>query len=137
MSLIRIGQGFDVHALAEGNGIILGGVFIDYQASFIAHSDGDVLIHALCDALLGAMARGDIGHHFPDNDASHSNRDSREFLRHVRMIMDSDGYQLGNADLTIIGFTTEALKNIEEFSTGYNDLGNILFVSSNRAKAIN
>ena len=121
MSLIRIGQGFDVHALAEGNGIILGGVFIDYQASFIAHSDGDVLIHALCDALLGAMARGDIGHHFPDNDASHSNRDSREFLRHVRMIMDSDGYQLGNADLTIIAQAPKMAPHIESMRENIAD----------------
>jgi 2-C-methyl-D-erythritol 2,4-cyclodiphosphate synthase len=102
MSQIRIGQGFDVHALEPGNGLTLGGVFIDCESSLIAHSDGDVLLHALCDALLGAMARGDIGQLFPDTSALHKDRDSREFLREVKALMDGDGYQLGNADMTII-----------------------------------
>ena len=102
MSQIRIGQGFDVHALEPGNGLTLGGVFIECESSLIAHSDGDVLIHALCDALLGAMARGDIGQLFPDTSALHKDRDSREFLREVKALMDGDGYQLANADMTII-----------------------------------
>lgn len=102
MSQMRIGQGFDVHALEPGNGLIIGGVFIDCESSFIAHSDGDVLIHALCDALLGAMARGDIGQLFPDTSATHKDRDSREFLREVKTLMNGDGYQLENADMTII-----------------------------------
>ena len=74
---LRIGHGFDVHAFCEGDGIMLGGVEIPYQKSFLAHSDGDVLIHALCDALLGAAALGDIGKHFPDSDEQYRNMDSR------------------------------------------------------------
>jgi len=102
MANIRIGHGFDVHALTSGDGLVLGGVNIPGEKAFIAHSDGDVLIHALCDALLGAMARGDIGGLFPDSDPAHANRDSREFLRFVKSLMDEDGYQLGNTDITII-----------------------------------
>ncbi len=102
MANIRIGQGYDVHALTSGDGVIVGGVFIACHMAVIAHSDGDVLIHALCDALLGAMARGDIGGMFPDNDPEHLNRDSREFLRQIKTLMDEDGYQLANADLTIV-----------------------------------
>lgn len=102
MSHIRIGQGYDVHALSKGSGITIGGVFISCQASIVAHSDGDVLIHALCDALLGALARGDIGGLFPDSDPAHQGRDSREFLRHIRELLEEDGYSLGNADMTIV-----------------------------------
>lgn len=102
MNQMRIGQGFDIHALEPGNGLIIGGVFIDCESSLVAHSDGDVLIHALCDALLGAMARGDIGQLFPDTSATHKDRDSREFLREVKTLMNGDGYQLENADMTII-----------------------------------
>lgn len=102
MNNIRIGQGYDVHALEKGDGLVLGGVRIPAEIAFIAHSDGDVLIHALCDALLGAMARGDIGGLFPDSDSTHRDRDSREFLREIRIIMDRDGYRLGNADITIV-----------------------------------
>ncbi len=102
MSHIRVGEGFDVHALTSGDGLIIGGVYIDCRSSFIAHSDGDVLIHALCDALLGAMAGGDIGQLFPDTSAIHKDRDSREFLRDIKTLMDQDGYQLGNVDMTII-----------------------------------
>ncbi len=102
MGSFRIGQGYDVHALTPGDGVVLGGVFIACQSATMAHSDGDVLIHALCDALLGALARGDIGGLFPDDDPEHHNRDSREFLRQIGTLMDEDGYQLGNADLTIV-----------------------------------
>jgi 2-C-methyl-D-erythritol 2,4-cyclodiphosphate synthase len=102
MSTIRIGHGYDVHALAAGNGLVLGGVTISCDYCFIAHSDGDVLIHALCDALLGAMGKGDIGFHFSDQDEDNKNRDSREFLRIIRGLMTDEDYQLGNADITII-----------------------------------
>ena len=102
MSTIRIGHGYDVHALATGNGLVLGGVVIACDFRFVAHSDGDVLIHALCDALLGAMGKGDIGAHFSDQDDANKNRDSREFLRIVRSLMTSENYQLGNADITIV-----------------------------------
>ncbi len=102
MSQFRIGHGYDVHAYREGAGFVLGGVPIACDKSIEAHSDGDVLIHALCDALLGALARGDIGRRFPDSDSDNRGRDSREFLRDVKRQMDSDGYRLGNADMTII-----------------------------------
>lgn len=102
MSSIRIGQGYDLHALTAGDGIRLGGVDIDCEFSLVAHSDGDVLIHALCDALLGALGRGDIGRLFADSDARNRGRDSREFLREICELMQQDGYRLGNADLTII-----------------------------------
>jgi len=102
MNKIRIGHGYDVHALAPGDGLVLGGVRIPCNSAFIAHSDGDVLIHALCDAILGALALGDIGGLFPDTDESHKNRDSREFLRHIKILMKNNGYQIGNFDVTIV-----------------------------------
>ncbi len=102
MNAIRIGQGFDVHAFAEGDGFVLGGVRIDSDRSLLAHSDGDVLIHALCDALLGAIGHGDIGRLYPDNEPQNANRNSREFLCEVAARVSSEGYQLGNADITII-----------------------------------
>ncbi len=101
-SSIRIGHGFDVHAFCPGDALVLGGVRIPFDRAFDAHSDGDVLIHALVDALLGALAEGDIGQLFPDSDARHRNRDSREFLREAAARMRDRGYRLGNADLTII-----------------------------------
>ena len=102
MSMTRIGHGYDVHAFIDGNGFTLGGVFISCDKAIVAHSDGDVLIHALCDALLGALGRGDIGRMFPDTDARNENRDSREFLREIKQLIDTDGLRLGNADITII-----------------------------------
>lgn len=102
MTRSRIGHGYDVHAFTPGNGFVLGGVEIDCDKSIIAHSDGDALIHALCDALLGALGRGDIGQLFPDSDAVNENRDSREFLREVKALADADGYRLVNADITIV-----------------------------------
>ena len=102
MSNIRIGHGYDVHAFVDGDGFVLGGVHISCAKAVVAHSDGDVLIHALCDAMLGALGRGDIGQLFPDNDARNENRDSREFLREIKQLIDTDSYRLGNADLTII-----------------------------------
>ena len=98
----RIGHGFDVHRFKAGNGIVLGGLKIPHTQAFDAHSDGDVLIHALCDALLGAIGAGDIGQHFPDTDAAYSNIDSRLLLAKVcRMVADS-GYRLCNIDATVI-----------------------------------
>jgi len=102
MSNIRIGHGYDVHAFADGDGFVLGGVHISCAKAVIAHSDGDVLIHALCDALLGALGRGDIGQLFADSDAQNENRDSREFLRDIKQLIDTDSYRLGNVDLTIV-----------------------------------
>ena len=100
--MIRVGQGYDVHRFNEGDHIILGGVKIDYEQGLEAHSDGDVVLHALCDALLGAAALGDIGKHFPDTDPEFKGADSRVLLRHVYRIVRGLGYQLVNADMTII-----------------------------------
>lgn len=99
---MRIGQGYDVHAFGQGDKIVLGGVVIPHHAGLLAHSDGDVLLHALCDALLGACALGDIGKHFPDTDAQYKNADSRSLLRMVFAKVRHAGYRLGNADLTIV-----------------------------------
>ena len=102
MTNARIGHGYDVHAFAEGKAIILGGVEIPFDKSFLAHSDGDVLIHALCDALLGAVGEGDIGQHFPDTDAQYKDQDSRIFLQKVYQIVLQNGFQIVNADISII-----------------------------------
>ena len=100
--MIRVGQGYDVHRFNDGKFIILGGVKIDYEQGLEAHSDGDVVLHALCDALLGAAALGDIGKHFPDTEPEFKGADSRVLLRHVYRIVQDKGYQLVNADITII-----------------------------------
>ena len=97
----RIGQGYDVHALAEGLPMVLGGVRIPSRAGFVAHSDGDVAIHALCDALLGALALGDIGHLFPDTDDRWKGVDSKELLAAVLARPEFAGWQVVNADITI------------------------------------
>lgn len=99
---MRIGHGYDVHAFGEGDKLTLGGVSIPYHRGFIAHSDGDVLIHALIDAILGALALGDIGQHFPDTDPQWQGADSRQLLAQVVALMDAKGYQLGNGDMTIV-----------------------------------
>lgn len=101
MEDIRIGQGYDVHAIAEGIPMWLGGVRIDGPTGFVAHSDGDVAIHALCDAMLGALALGDIGKHFPDNSDEFKNIDSKILLARVNELIKERGYKLGNADITI------------------------------------
>ena len=100
--LPRIGSGFDVHAFGPGSHIVLGGVSIPHSHGLIAHSDGDVLLHALADALLGALALGDIGKHFPDTDAKWAGADSRVLLRAVYQLVQDKGYRLANADMTII-----------------------------------
>lgn len=100
--MIRVGQGYDVHRFCDGDFIILGGVTIPYQQGLEAHSDGDVVLHALSDALLGAAALGDIGKHFPDTDPAFKGADSRELLRHVYKIVQDKGYKVVNADITII-----------------------------------
>lgn len=100
--MIRVGQGYDVHRFVDDGKVILGGVTIDYEKGLEAHSDGDVVLHALCDALLGAAALGDIGKHFPDTDPEFKGADSRVLLKHVYSIVRDKGYVLGNADITII-----------------------------------
>ena len=99
---MRIGHGYDVHAFGDGDHIMLCGVRIAHQNGLMAHSDGDVALHALTDALLGALALGDIGHHFPDDDPSFEGADSRQLLRQVVALVKGRGFVLGNADLTII-----------------------------------
>lgn len=99
---MRIGHGFDVHKFGGSGPLILAGVAVPFEQGFIAHSDGDVAIHALCDAILGALCLADIGNHFPDNDSQYENISSRILLRHVVNLMTEKGYQLGNADITIV-----------------------------------
>ena len=100
--MIRIGQGFDVHQLVVGRKCIIGGVEIPHEKGLEGHSDADVLLHAICDALLGAAALGDIGKHFPPTDERYKGIDSRELLRHVRQLLQERGYQIGNVDATVI-----------------------------------
>ena len=99
--MTRVGMGFDVHRLVEGRELWLGGVNIPWERGLLGHSDADVAIHALCDALLGAAALRDIGYHFPDTDPRYKGIDSRLLLRHVMKLLDEQGYRLGNCDITI------------------------------------
>jgi len=99
---MRIGHGYDVHRFGEGDHLMLGGVRIAFDKGFVAHSDGDVAIHALCDALLGAAALGDIGQHFPDTSAEYKNVDSRVLLRSVMGLLSESAFTVGNVDLTIV-----------------------------------
>lgn len=100
--MTRIGQGFDVHAFGPGDHVMLGGVRIPHAQGLIAHSDGDVAVHALCDALLGALALGDIGRHFPDSDPRWRGADSLQLLAHCMELVRERGHALGNADITVI-----------------------------------
>jgi 2-C-methyl-D-erythritol 2,4-cyclodiphosphate synthase len=100
--MMRIGHGYDVHAFGDGEQVILGGVAIPHSRGLVAHSDGDVLIHALCDALLGAAGLGDIGRHFPDTDSAYQNIDSRLLLRQVVALLANKGWALSNGDITIV-----------------------------------
>ena len=102
MSTMRVGQGFDVHALVSGRRLVVGGVDIPHDKGLAGHSDADVLLHAICDALLGAAALGDIGRHFPDSDARYRGIDSRELLRHVSRLLGERGFRTVNVDATII-----------------------------------
>lgn len=110
---MRIGQGVDVHAFGPGDKIVIGGVIIPHGQGLVAHSDGDVLLHALCDALLGAAGLGDIGQHFPDTDAQYKNADSRALLRMVYSKVKAQGWQIGNADMTIIAQAPRMARHIE------------------------
>ena len=99
---MRIGHGYDVHKLVEGRDLILGGVKIDYEKGLLGHSDADVLLHAVMDALLGAAALRDIGYHFPDTDPAYKGADSRMLLRAVKEKLDAAGFRVGNVDVTVI-----------------------------------
>lgn len=111
--MIRIGHGYDVHRFGAGDFVTLGGVRIAHTHGVVAHSDGDVLLHALCDALLGAAALGDIGQHFPDSDAQYRGIDSRKLLRHVFALLQKNNYTLGNADMTIIAEAPRVMKHAQ------------------------
>lgn len=110
---MRIGHGYDVHKFGGQGPITVGGTLIDYEYGLLAHSDGDVLLHALCDALLGAVALGDIGKHFPDTDDAFAGADSRNLLRHVIGLVHQKGYRLGNADMTIIAQAPKMAPHID------------------------
>lgn len=119
--MMRIGHGYDVHRFAPHRDLILGGVKIDYELGLLGHSDADVLTHAVCDALLGAAALGDIGRHFPDSDDRYKGIDSIILLRHVVSLLSANGYKIGNIDATIIaqkpkigGLSSEMVKNIAD-----------------------
>lgn len=114
---MRIGQGYDAHRFAEGTKLVLGGVEIAYEKGLAAHSDGDVLIHALCDALLGAMSLGDIGQHFPDTSSDYKNIDSRILLRRVEEMMRQRGLRLVNADMTLIAQEPKLAAHIDAMRT--------------------
>jgi 2-C-methyl-D-erythritol 2,4-cyclodiphosphate synthase len=102
MTNIRIGQGFDVHAFGDGDHVMLGGVRMPHTRGVLAHSDGDVALHALCDAILGALALGDIGQHFPPSDPRWKGADSRAFLRHCDALVRERGWRVGNCDITVV-----------------------------------
>jgi 2-C-methyl-D-erythritol 2,4-cyclodiphosphate synthase len=113
MSTVRIGHGYDVHTFEAGNHLILGGVKIPWHCQFKAHSDGDVLIHAVCDALLGAAALGDIGQHFPDTESAYKDADSRILLKQVYKLIKQQGYCLANIDVTVIAESPKMTPHIE------------------------
>lgn len=112
--MIRVGQGYDVHRFGKGDHIILGGVRIPHQQGLVAHSDGDVLIHAICDALLGAAAMGDIGHHFPDSMPEYADADSRILLKKVITLLTQSGFQVNNVDATIVAQAPKMAPHIEQ-----------------------
>ncbi|CAH0538582.1 2-C-methyl-D-erythritol 2,4-cyclodiphosphate synthase [Vibrio marisflavi] len=115
--MIRIGHGFDVHKFGGEGPVIIGGVSVPYEQGLVAHSDGDVALHALCDALLGAIAAGDIGRHFPDTDDKWKGADSRELLKEVYRQVKEQGYVLGNLDITIMAQAPKMAPHIEEMCT--------------------
>lgn len=114
MKTIRIGYGYDIHRLEKGRKLILGGVEIPHSKGLLGHSDADVLLHAITDALLGALALGDIGKHFPDTDPAYKNADSRQLLRHCYNLIQEKGYRLENLDATVIAEQPKLLPYINE-----------------------
>ncbi|NMH69158.1 2-C-methyl-D-erythritol 2,4-cyclodiphosphate synthase [Bacillus sp. RO3] len=112
--MFRIGQGFDVHQLVEGRPFIIGGITIPYEKGLLGHSDADVLLHAVADACLGAIAAGDIGKHFPDTDPEFKDADSAKLLEHVWALVKEEGYELGNIDCTIIAQKPKMAPYIDE-----------------------
>jgi 2-C-methyl-D-erythritol 2,4-cyclodiphosphate synthase len=118
---MRIGHGYDVHRLTENRKLILGGVSIPYEKGLLGHSDADVLVHAVMDSLLGALALGDIGKHFPDTDPKYKGADSIELLRHVTGLINEHGYTLGNLDATVIAQAPKLAPYIEQMRKNIAD----------------
>lgn len=114
---MRIGHGFDVHRFGPGDHLMIGGVALPFEQGFVAHSDGDVLLHAISDALLGACALGDIGHHFPDTDPAWKGADSRGLLRHVMSLVRHAGYEVGNLDATLMAQAPKMALHIQAMRT--------------------
>jgi len=126
---MRIGHGFDVHRYEEGKDLILGGVKIPYEKGLVAHSDGDAVIHALCDALLGAAALGDIGTYFPDTNAEYEGMDSRIFLKKIKNLLKEKSLKICNIDITIIAQAPKMLPHVSEMKS---NLGRDLELDVNR-----
>ena len=112
--MMRIGHGYDVHAFGEGDHVVLGGVRIPHRQGLVAHSDGDVVLHAICDALLGAAGLGDIGTHFPDTDDAFRDADSRVLLRAVMAQLDDRGWAVGNVDVTVVAQAPKLNEHIDQ-----------------------
>ena len=128
---MRIGHGYDVHAFGVGDHVVLGGERISHSRGLIAHSDGDVVLHALSDALLGAMALGDIGHHFPDNDPAFANADSRVLLRHVIEQVNDLGFCVSNTDVTVIAQAPKLADHIAGMKKNVADDLNVTIANVN------
>lgn len=126
---MRVGIGYDVHRLVEGRKLIIGGVNIEYEKGLLGHSDADVLIHAIMDALLGAAALGDIGRHFPDTDEKYKGISSIELLRHVGKLLESRGYYVNNIDSTIVAQKPKMAPHIDKMR---ENISNALKISSDR-----
>lgn len=128
--MIRIGHGYDVHQLVNERKLVLGGVEIQHSKGLLGHSDADVVLHAICDAILGALGLGDIGQHFPDNDSRFSGIDSRILLRHVIQLMLQQAYQIGNLDVTIVAQAPKLAPHLqsmrENIAADCNALGNCI-----------
>jgi len=122
---MRIGHGFDAHRFGEGDTVTIGGIAIPHSQGLIVHSDGDVLIHAICDAILGAIALGDIGKHFPDNDPAFKNIDSAELLKSVMQSANNKGYVVGNLDCTVIAQAPRLGAHIPAMQTKLSGLLNV------------
>lgn len=122
---MRIGHGYDVHKLTENRKLILGGVCIPYEKGLLGHSDADVLVHAVMDALLGAAALGDIGKHFPDNDEKYKNADSIELLKHVVSLVEKNSYKISNIDATVIAQRPKLKDYIPQMVTNIANACNI------------
>jgi 2-C-methyl-D-erythritol 2,4-cyclodiphosphate synthase len=120
--MMRIGQGFDVHAFCEGRPLIIGGVTVPYEKGLLGHSDADVLLHAITDALLGAAGEGDIGKHFPDTDPAYKDADSKRLLKDSWALVEKKGYRVGNVDCTIIAQKPKMLPYIDQMRAVIADI---------------